>query len=191
MTRFVIGDHHFNHSNIIEYTDRPFDSTSEMNEYMMQQWRKVVGENDPVLHMGDVAFDSSDGTAEDYLNELPGNPAVILGNHDDQISPENFAYLCMEQSIVQHHGYRFLCTHRPGNVPNEWTEWVIHGHVHNNEPFIDYNNNRINVSVEQVGYTPLPIEIIVKALKNMNSGGRAETIDQSPITDFQWYQDNF
>lgn len=191
MTRHVIGDHHFSHLNIIDYTDRPFDSVNEMNTYMLARWEQVVSDDDPVLHMGDVVFTNENKTAEDYLSELPGNPTLLLGNHDDQINPENFRFLCMEQTVIQHYGYRFYCTHRPENVPSDWTEWVIHGHVHNDQPFIDYNNNKINVSVEQVGYTPIPVPIIVKALKNMNSGDVARTITDSPITDFQWYQDYF
>lgn len=191
MTRYVIGDHHFNHKNIIEYADRPFESVTDMNTSMRSRWKDTVGQNDPILHMGDVAFTSESMTAEDYLSNLPGNPTLLLGNHDDQINAEKFQYLCVEQTIIQHQGYRFYCTHRPENVPSDWTEWVIHGHVHNNQPFIDYNNNKLNVSVEQIRYTPIPVPVLVKALKNMNSGDIARTITDSPITDFQWYKENF
>lgn len=191
MTRYVIGDHHFNHENIIEYADRPFESVTDMNTSMQNRWKDTVSQNDPILHMGDVAFTSESMTAEDYLSNLPGNPTLLLGNHDDQINAEKFQYLCVEQTTIQHQGYRFYCTHRPENVPSDWTEWVIHGHVHNDQPFIDYNNNKLNVSVEQIRYTPIPVPVLVKALKNMNSGDIARTITDSPITDFQWYKENF
>lgn len=191
MTRYLLSDHHFNHENIIKYTDRPFDSVEEMNSKMKERWNSVVSEDDPVLHVGDVAFTSSDTkNPADHLADLNGTPTLILGNHDDSINEDDFPYLCVESTILQHHGYRFWCTHRPEEVPDYWTEWIIHGHVHNDHPFIEYNKNKINVSVECLDYTPLPLHILVKALKNMNSGDVAQDIHDSPISDFQWFHQN-
>ena len=51
--------------NIIEYCNRPFKDTNEMNEYIIQKWNSVVKENDIVYHLGDVGF----GTTE-MLKEL-------------------------------------------------------------------------------------------------------------------------
>jgi calcineurin-like phosphoesterase family protein len=191
MTIYVTSDHHFNHENIIEYTNRPFSNVEEMNDYMKERWNRVVSEEDPVMHIGDVAFSKEGSRPKELLSELNGNPSLIIGNHDDSINSDNFPYLCMESSVIQHHGYRFWCTHRPDNIPDMWTEWVIHGHIHNDGEFIDYDNNTINISVEKTDYTPIPIPILVKALKNTNSGQIYNTIEESPITDFEWYNQNF
>lgn len=191
MTRFVVSDHHFNHENIIEYCNRPFDSVDEMNQHMIERWNSVVSEDDVIIHIGDVAFTGggSDSPSE-ILENLNGQKMVIAGNHDESINPDEFPYPVVESTVIQYHGYRFWCTHRPEDVPDEWTEWLIHGHVHNDQPFIEYQNNKINVSVERTKYTPLPLSQLVKGLKSMRGSNIADTIEDSPIKNHQWYQQN-
>lgn len=185
MTRFVISDHHFNHKNIIEYTNRPFDDVDEMNQYMIQKWNDVVGDGDSVIHGGDIAFGSI-SYVNDILGDLNGSKMVIEGNHDDY-SPDNVIIPMVEDTIIQHEGFRFWYTHRPDNVPEDWNQWVLHGHVHDDMDFIDYRNNRVNVSVEQIGYVPIPLNIITKALSKMSNEDKSKTIKDSPISDFEWY----
>lgn len=78
---FFTSDTHFNHTNIIQYCQRPFKSTDEMNEAMIDNWNSVVGEDDTVFHLGDFCL----GGAEEWnkiLNRLNGRIYLILGNHD-------------------------------------------------------------------------------------------------------------
>lgn len=186
MTRFVISDHHYDHKNIIEYTNRPFDNVDEMNSYMTKMWNKVVGENDTVIHGGDIAFGSIDNI-NNIFSDLNGSKMIIEGNHDDY-SPDSIRIPIVEDTIIQDKGFRFWYTHRPGNVPDDWNQWVLHGHTHNDMDFIDYRNNRVNISVEKVGYMPVPLKIITKSLQNMSNGDTSRTIKDSPITDFDWYK---
>ena len=78
---FFTSDTHFNHTNIIQYCQRPFKSTDEMNEAMIDNWNSVVGEDDTMFHLGDFCL----GGAEEWnkiLNRLNGRIYLILGNHD-------------------------------------------------------------------------------------------------------------
>lgn len=180
MTQFVISDHHFYHENIIEDCERPFSSVDEMNTEMRDRWRNVVSEDDVVYYGGDVAM--ADGeTAIDVIESLPGSVLYILGNHDEDIDPEDAPFPVVEHAILQHDGYRFFYTHRPENVPDEWTEWVLHGHHHNNfpieHPFIHYDKHQVHVSAELIEYTPISLASITSILDELSNGDKVRTID--------------
>lgn len=50
MTVWFTSDHHFNHANIIKFTDRPYSTVEEMNEAMIAGWNDEA--YDPVDHHG-------------------------------------------------------------------------------------------------------------------------------------------
>lgn len=56
MATFFTADTHFNHANILEYTNRPFLNVEEMDLEMIYRWNSVVRKNDLVFHLGDFAF---------------------------------------------------------------------------------------------------------------------------------------
>lgn len=184
MTRYVISDHHFDHGNIIDYCNRPFESLDEMNEKMQRRWNETVGNSDnenqidTVVYGGDIAMTQNQKTSSSYLENLNGRKMVILGNHDDSINPETFPYPCVEHTILQNQGYRFWYTHNPEDVPSYWNQWILHGHVHNNEPFIRYDEKKINVSVERVNYQPVSVKRIVDILKSLNGGDVVRNIEE-------------
>lgn len=187
MTRYVISDHHFYHNNIIEYTDRPFRTVEEMNSNMIKKWNKNVSENDTVIYGGDLLFGSAE-KANELIDDLNGNMMIIKGNHDS-FSQENIKAPTVEDTILQYDGFRFWYTHRPDNIPDDWNQWKLHGHVHNDMDFIDYQNNRVNVSVEVLEYNPIPLKMITKALKIMSGDDFCKDIKSSPITNFEWYSE--
>ena len=78
---YFIADTHFNYRNIIEYYNRPFKDTNEMNEYIIQKWNSVVKENDIVYHLGDVGFGTTEMLKE-LVSRLNGTKILLRGNHD-------------------------------------------------------------------------------------------------------------
>lgn len=186
MTRYVISDHHFDHENIIEYCDRPYENVNQMNKEMKKTWNKQITNNDEpdsqdtVIYGGDVAMTNEQEDSAKHLDDLNGRKMVILGNHDDSIDADRFPYPCVEHTIVQNQGYRFWYTHNPEDVPSYWNQWILHGHVHNNEPFIRYDQKKINVSVECLDYKPISLKNIVEILKRLNGGDVLTTIKDAP-----------
>lgn len=171
MTRFVIGDHHFNHPamNQPDYADRPFSTEEEMNAEMTRLWEETVESNDTIIYLGDGLM----GTGEEIIEKfdsLSGRLVYLLGNHDEDLDPELAPFPVVEDLILQYHGYRFYCTHRPENVPDDWNQWVLHGHVHNSKPFIDYDSHLVNVSADVIGFSPVPLPMIVDILKQLSNG---------------------
>lgn len=162
MARYVIGDHHFGHANIIEYTGRPFRGVDEMDETMMNRYYEAAGPDDVLVHLGDVAMDMQHGRRTvRYFQQLDGD-ILIQGNHDAGLSPEEAPFPVVESCVLGHREYRFFCTHRPVDIPEWWDGWAIHGHEHNNHPnafpFINGKDQRVNVSVELLDYRPVSLD---------------------------------
>lgn len=78
---FFTSDTHFGHANIIRFCKRPFENVEEMNEVLIENWNKVVSDDDTVFHLGDFAFGGSNVWKE-IIPRLKGHINLIIGNHD-------------------------------------------------------------------------------------------------------------
>ena len=180
MTRYVISDHHFGHARIIEYCDRPFSSVGEMNNTLLDRYYETVEDDAVLFHLGDVAMDMQDGQETiEYFQRLGGD-VLIRGNHDAGLEPEEAPFPVLGSCIIEQDGYRFYCTHRPEDIPEDWTKWAIHGHMHNNDtvayPFIAYDQQRVNVSSELLGYRPISLEMVTNLLEECPAGSKIRDI---------------
>lgn len=54
---YFTSDTHFYHSNIIDFCKRPFKNVEDMNETLIENWNRVVGQDDIVFHLGDFAWE--------------------------------------------------------------------------------------------------------------------------------------
>ena len=68
---------------------RPFQTTEEMDEYMILRWNETVKPSDEVYILGDFSFAGAEPTAE-ILRRLNGKKILIIGNHDYYLSNRNF-----------------------------------------------------------------------------------------------------
>ena len=82
MARYVISDHHFGHTNIIEYCDRTFSSVGQMNTELLDRHYETVDTDDLLVHLGDIAMDMQNGEETiEYFHRLGrdrhrGSPAA-------------------------------------------------------------------------------------------------------------------
>jgi calcineurin-like phosphoesterase family protein len=185
--RFVISDTHFGHTNSWEKFKlpngdplRPFTSTEEMDETMVERWNAVVKPQDTVYHLGDVVINKK---SLHHVKRLNGKKRLIRGNHDifkDQDYRDvGFDSLYGVRVFVD----KFILSHIPLH-PDSVTDRFrvnIHGHLHANEVMrqvfdpsnvIGYKEDgtRISeskseidprylcVSVEHTDYAPLSFE---------------------------------
>lgn len=165
--KFFISDTHFFHTNIIKYCGRPFADADEMNSKMISNWNKVVGPNDYVYHLGDVAcgYGGDDRALAELLFSLNGRKRLIVGNHDPLKSP---ALHKAFEKIDLWKGFKdedFTCVHIPLMTSQlRDGKFCVHGHIHNNtlnNPFY------INVCVEHTDYTPIHIDVIREKIKQV------------------------
>jgi calcineurin-like phosphoesterase family protein len=78
------GDTHFGHTNIMRYSGRPFDTSEEMDERLIELWNDRIALDDDVYHVGDFAFGHPRYVAS-VVRRLNGNKHLVLGNHDKTI----------------------------------------------------------------------------------------------------------
>jgi calcineurin-like phosphoesterase family protein len=87
MTFWFSSDHHFNHANIINLSNRPFKATKTQtaievhNEALITNHNAVVSPDDTVLLLGDFGMGDIDATLE-LIPRLMGHKVLITGNHD-------------------------------------------------------------------------------------------------------------
>lgn len=150
---FLISDTHFNHKNIIKYCGRPFDTTEEMNEFLIAKWNSKVHEEDLVIHLGDFGK-GSDLDISELRRKLNGNIILIKGNHDYKLTKYS-GLIIIEGSLIIDN---LILTHRPiptDEIPEGFIN--IHGHIHDKESY-----SGINVSVEQIDYEPKEMGEVLK-----------------------------
>lgn len=186
-TTWVISDTHFGHENIVGYCFRPEDH----EQVMIAQWRAVVPEDATLLHLGDVCYGHNGGNTRFRRltsKELTGGRKLLVkGNHDNQ----NFAFYrdcgfkLARPFAIEYSGpngnltawpydtpYRVSFSHYPWNVEEDGEQviprdWRVHGHIHNNgytrEGYVPFLRNHINISAEQIRYTPVNLKLLLDA----------------------------
>lgn len=163
-----ISDTHFSHTNIIKYCNRPFNNIDEMNNVIIENWNKIVKEDDIVYHLGDFAFKTCD--IEKIINSLNGKIYLIKGNHD-QKSTKFYNDIGLEVIPTQTKldEYKLILSHRPlmdSQIPKGYIN--IHGHIHNNliqnelDESIYSIGRHINVSVDVIDFKPISINKLKK-----------------------------
>lgn len=145
---FTISDLHFGHKNMA--IRRGFKDEVEHDNFIIEQWNKVVLKRDTVWILGDITMEKS--TPYPLLKKLNGYKKVVLGNHDKpQHIPELLKYVNSVCGMIKYKS--FILSHCPIHE-NELKIYSknIHGHVHRNSLA---DNRYINVSCEVVNYFPV------------------------------------
>ncbi len=163
---WVWSDLHLFHANIIRYSKRPFYSAEQMNADLLAAAQAVVGPQDWLLFLGDLSLGPMEEVAQ-WMEQVPGRKACILGNHDVDRQEKWQAWQTL--------GFEAVADVQALELPEPWemadgtrlqalwlthyplpTERIppgvlnVHGHTHD----VNLGGRRLNVSVEQVGYRP-------------------------------------
>jgi len=168
------GCPHFNHANIIKYTDRPFADVDEMNLRMQERWNKTVTNSDLIYVLGDFAI-SSFLQIQQQVHKLNGVKILIKGNHDKGYVAMHKAgfHAVQKGAVVSLDGKPILLSHYPQEVLPADVDGVFHAHVHrrtnwtlhegkgltNIEPF------NVNLTVELWDYAPVSYKVALKQLR--------------------------
>lgn len=92
---YYISDLHLLHENVLRFDNRPFDSITQMQQTIVNNWNDKITNGDTVYILGDV---SMRGKKEDLIAlvaTLKGRKVLVKGNHDD-VSDYRYAQLFHE-----------------------------------------------------------------------------------------------
>lgn len=153
MKTYVTADLHFGHNNIIQYENRPFNNTEEMDKFIIEQWNNTVAQNDKVYILGDFTLKGSNYTF-DILKQLNGTKILILGNHDNFVNKSDFSHGLFQEITpykeIKYNGEQIVMCHYPIADWNGKEKGAIHlyGHVHT----IDNSASRFMKQLQEEGY---------------------------------------
>lgn len=154
------SDTHFSHHNIIQYCNRPFKDTDEMNKVLIQNWNNVVMPDDIVWHLGDFALGDKTKIPE-IVQKLHGNIRLVKGNHDNR---SNQFYRDCGFKEVYNLPVVFdefiVLSHAPMPFVPSLTMINLYGHVHDSPMFETWGNQCACMCVERHNYTPVNIEVV-------------------------------
>jgi|SRR5579872_7175253 len=165
---FVTSDQHWGHANILKFQNaagqflRPgFEDVKTMNEFMVDQWNKVVKPSDKVYHLGDVALRKPDIA---WVGACYGHKRLVRGNHDT--FPTKAYLKFFEEIYATRLLDNMLLSHIPIHVESIKSEWTnVHGHTHNNVSPLHFGPKYFNVCVEYTEYRPLALEEIKQRIQ--------------------------
>lgn len=178
MVTWFTADLHLGHANIIRYCDRPFASADEMDAELVDRWNAVVGGDDTVWVLGDVALGRIDHSLS-LVGRLRGRKILVAGNHDrcwaghgrraegwtERYLEAGFGEVRQGEVELDVCGVTALACHFPyrGDSqdqdryldyrPVDRGAWLLHGHVHERWR---QSGRMINVGVDVWDYQPVP-----------------------------------
>lgn len=182
-----------NHTNVIKFDKRPFQTVEEMNETLIQNWNNVVSSNDNVYILGDFCWKTAQNPQYvELIESLRGHKHLIKGNHDPEkwttTYSKRFASIsdykeltCDKMHLILSH-YPILCFKADYND----NCWMLHGHVHvtQENDFVQQWTNQLihreHLTGQNLGqimnvgcmmpwmhYTPQPLDHIIAAWKEL------------------------
>lgn len=159
---FFIADTHFGGENIRRYENRPFETATEMDEKMIENWNRIVTPEDTVYVLGDFS-DYNDAKKEaEILQRLNGYKILVMGNHDSHRTAQEWREIGFAECYslpVLYEGF-FLLSHEPLYINANMPYANFYGHVHANPSYKDACKQSVCVSVERIAYAPMEFETL-------------------------------
>jgi calcineurin-like phosphoesterase family protein len=191
MGRYFTADLHLGHSNIIEYSGRPFRDAAQMNAELVERWNSTVGPMDEVIVLGDFAM----GRIAETLPTaavLNGRKVLLAGNHDrcwhghrkgvqsgvDRYLEAGFDEIWQGTVDLRIDRVEVVACHFPyrgdshdhdrhvAHRPADKGAWLLHGHVHQSWKVRD---RMINVGVDVWDYAPVSEVAIAELIQTRRS----------------------
>jgi calcineurin-like phosphoesterase family protein len=185
---FFTSDTHYSHKNICRATTewkdaddktRDFKSLNHMNDTIVNNINRMVGEDDILFHLGDWSFGGFEKIQELRDRIICKNIHLILGNHDHHIERNKDDIQSIFSSVNEYLSLdvkwegkgkfehaRFVLMHYPIASWNGMNDGVIHlhGHVHLPNNLRVADGKAMDVGVDGNNYEPIELNEIIKIM---------------------------
>lgn len=162
MTVWFTSDTHYGHRNILQYSNRPFESVEEHDEFLIRQQNELVKPGDSFYLLGDFAL-CDEERAVRFAKRLQGQRFIVWGNHDKRLrkNKEFCSQFIWQKDLTQIEveGQKIILCHYAMKVWNQSHRgsWQLYGHSHNSLPD-DPNSLQLDVGVDAWDYKPVTFE---------------------------------
>lgn len=176
MTIYFSSDHHFYHSKILTYCNRPFKCASEAAEVMLERWNSTVKSNDSIYYLGDLAF-LSKSQMKRFVPKLNGKIHIVQGNHDYYVNKpgiaerfewvKNYFDLTIQDPEAKGGKQLIVLCHYPllsWRNMSYWT-WMLHGHCHSSINNVNEKIKRLDVGVDNFNFYPVSYEQVKQIMQ--------------------------
>lgn len=189
---FFTSDLHFGHRNVLKFCNRPWEDEKQMSKGLIENWNKIVTNNDIVVSLGDFSWWDSNTEIKKLLSQLSGEKIYLVpGNHDTDKGyrelPERVELL---GSVVQvwisglwadkpNKSLEVTLCHYPlATWPHKHNGALqFFGHIHsgmNTEHSVDIvgedlnivKSQQVDVGCDNWGYYPVEIKNLIGYLEN-------------------------
>jgi len=161
MSVFFTADTHFGDHRTINISRRPFANAADMTEALVERWNAVVGSDDVVWHLGDVARRPADVAV--LLARLNGTKHLLRGNNDPDAtlaaqgwdSVADYAEITLEgrQLVLCHYPFRSWNGQHRGAIN-------LHGHSHGRlKPML----RQFDVGVDAHDFAPVQLDSLLRS----------------------------
>ena len=159
------SDTHFGSERTLEFSKRPFETVTEMDDTIISNWNECVAPNDTVYHLGDFGD-------YDRINDLNGHIHLILGNYElndidngiitlERLRQMGFIVTSnLKCNLAVYHNSSEIetlpLTHKPEDCDK--TKFNLFGHIHGLQKVKRYG---LNVGVDCHYFKPINLEEVL------------------------------
>lgn len=160
MNKWITADWHLGEDRM-QIMQRPFSSSEEMLETLIEKFNSLVKPEDEVYFVGDIIYQKSNPSNLEYVSRFNGRKILFRGNHDrifDDFTLSKYFYeIYGEKSgkLVKIQDIDCWITHYP--VLSRADTFNLVGHIHG---AWKYQLNMLNVGVDVHHFYPVNFDQI-------------------------------
>lgn len=178
--KYFTSDWHLGHKRFVEkFGSRPFSSTEEMDDTIIENMFTGKRKGDMIYFLGDLYFDIA--SFEKMYNQIPNGVRFfwVLGNHDEKLFMKHIKQfekiIPMMETKIQ--GNHVVLCHYPMQTWNRshYNSWQLFGHHHiggHFEPGSERLGKQLNVNLEYHDFKPWTEDEVVEYME-----GRPDNFD--------------